>query len=236
MISGSARPFVGWVSAYASLALCATAHAQSPEQLLATCAPLVHPITMSKLVTVESRWHPFVIADAGPRGLPWKGVREKMVRSYSPASAEKAAQLASRLIAENHIVAIGLSQVSSQNLHRFGLTVEQVLDPCTNLHTGSIILTEFYLSARKTYPDPNQTVLAAISAYNTGNFISGFTNGYVGLVVNAPGLNVPALPAAYDSRLPANGYAPSSAGAPTYQRRRPQLLSQKLAVLNGAPE
>ncbi|WP_236077292.1 MULTISPECIES: lytic transglycosylase domain-containing protein [Burkholderiaceae] len=190
---------------------------------------------MSKLVQVESKWHPYALADAGPRGLPWKGVREKMVRSYFPASAAEAEQIAERLIAANHIVAIGLSQVSSLNLKRFGLSVRQVLEPCTNLRTGSTILTEFYLRASKDYTNPDQTVLAAISAYNTGNFTSGFANGYVRSVVNAGGMKVPALPASYDAQLPVNSYG---AGSPAIYapRPRPQLLSQKLAVLNVTPE
>nr|WP_241025673.1 lytic transglycosylase domain-containing protein [Burkholderia sp. Tr-20390] len=213
------------------------ASAQSIESLLPVCAPLVHPLTMSKIVKVESKWRQFALADAGPKGLPWKGVREKMVRSYFPTTADDAEQIATRLIASNHIVAIGLSQVSSENLKRFGLTVRQVLDPCTNLRTGSTILTEFYLRARKTIADPNRAILAAISAYNTGNFTSGFSNGYVKSVVDAKGVNEPTVPAMYDAELPGNAYADGNAAAPAYAPRpRPQLLSQKLAVLHVTDE
>ncbi|KVV07305.1 hypothetical protein WK77_16060 [Burkholderia ubonensis] len=205
--------------------------------MLPVCAPLVHPITMSKIVKVESKWRQYALADAGPKGLPWKGVREKMVRSYFPATADEAEQIATRLIAANHIVAIGLSQVSSENLRRFGLSVRQVLDPCTNLRTGSTILTEFYLKARKTIPDSNRAILAAISAYNTGNFTSGFSNGYVKSVVDAKGLSAPAVPAMYDAEIPGNAYAAMNSAAPEYASRpRPQLLSQKLAVLHVTDE
>ncbi|CAJ6714628.1 lytic transglycosylase, catalytic [Burkholderia pseudomallei] len=205
--------------------------------MLPVCAPLVHPITMGKIVKVESRGRQYALADAGPKGLPWKGVREKMVRSYFPASADEAEQIATRLIAANHIVAIGLSQVSSENLRRFGLNVRQVLDPCTNLRTGSTILTEFYLKARKTIADPNRAILAAISAYNTGNFTSGFSNGYVKSVVDAKSLTEPTVPAMVDIDIAGNDYASLNPAASAYAvRPRPQLLSQKLAVLHVTDE
>ncbi|MEX3555978.1 MAG: lytic transglycosylase domain-containing protein [Burkholderia gladioli] len=192
---------------------------------------------MGKIVKVESRGRQYALADAGPKGLPWKGVREKMVRSYFPTNADEAEQIATRLIAANHIVAIGLSQVSSENLRRFGLNVRQVLDPCTNLRTGSTILTEFYLKARKTIADPDRAILAAISAYNTGNFTSGFSNGYVKSVVDAKALNEPTVPAMVGAEIPGNDYASASPTAPTYAARpRPQLLSQKLAVLHVTDE
>ncbi|WP_199030757.1 lytic transglycosylase domain-containing protein [Ralstonia sp. ASV6] len=210
-----------------------TVRAQSAEALLPVCAPLVHPLTMSKLVSVESGGKLYALADAGPKGLPWKGVREKMVRSYFPASIDEAEAIVKRLIAANHIVAIGLSQVSSQNLSRLGLSVRQVLDPCTNLNAGSKILTEFYLNARKREPNDQQAILAAISAYNTGNFINGFTNGYVSKVVHARGLSVPALSPSNAAMLSASpAYAQSYAPQPIeVDPSPPRLLSSKIHVL-----
>ncbi|MBR8428920.1 lytic transglycosylase domain-containing protein [Burkholderia cenocepacia] len=231
------RSIVGVTVAAISLGASVQASGQSLESMLPVCAPLVHPLTMGKIVKVESRGRQYALADAGPKGLPWKGVREKMVRSYFPATADEAEQIATRLIAANHIVAIGLSQVSSENLKRFGLNVRQVLDPCTNLRTGSTILTEFYLKARRTIADPNRAILAAISAYNTGNFTSGFSNGYVKSVVDAKSPSEPTIPAMVDTEIAGNDYASSNPTTPAYAMRpRPQLLSQKLAVLHVTDE
>lgn len=127
-----------YAGACAFFSACASsaAIAEPLGDLIATCAPLVHPITMGKIVRTESEGNLYAIADAGPKGLPWKGVREKMVRSFFPSTIDEAEDIATRLIRKRHIVAIGISQVSSENLARFGLSVRQVLDPCTNLKTG----------------------------------------------------------------------------------------------------
>jgi type IV secretion system protein VirB1 len=63
--------------------------------------------------------------------------------------ATEAADIAKDLIEKGYIVAIGLAQLSSRNLKRLGLTVEQALDPCINLRSGGQILTEFYERALK---------------------------------------------------------------------------------------
>jgi len=221
------------IAATAALALLGSrAHAQSIDALLPVCAPLVHPVTMGKIISVESNGRPYALADAGPKGLPWKGVREKMVRSYFPPTIDEAEAIAKRLIAANHIVALGLSQVSSQNLARLGLTVRQVLDPCTNLRAGSQILAEFYLNARKKEPDDQKAILAAVSAYNSGSFVNGFTNGYVSKVVAAKSFSVPSLHPAYASQLAGLNYStPTEASNTMAYSPPPRMLSQKISVL-----
>jgi type IV secretion system protein VirB1 len=166
--------------------------AQSLESLMQNCASNVHPSTMSAIIGAESNGNANVLADAGIKGLPW-AERKKTVRSLTPANATEAEQIATNLIREGHIVAIGLTQVSSQNLAKFGLTVRQALDPCINLKTGAKILAKFYENALPRYRDSNDALLAAISAYNTGNFQDGLTNGYVDSVLRASHLPVPAL-------------------------------------------
>lgn len=209
--------------------------AQSVESMLPVCAPTVHPITMGKVVKVESGGRPYAIADAGPKGLPWS-VREKMVRSFFPPTMDEAESIVTKLIAANHIVAIGLAQVSSQNLKRLGLSVRQVLDPCTNLNAGSKILTEFYLNARKREPDDQKAILAAISAYNTGNYVNGFTNGYVQKVVQAKGLSVPALRDTYALQTSPVYGDTTRADTAAQPYTPPQLLSRKLTVLRVSRE
>lgn len=229
--------------ALTAASLCATlaaetAHAGDLDALVASCAPLVHPITMSKLIRVESAGRYFAVSDDGPAGLPWSQ-RKKLIRSYNPKSYEEAVVVARRLRDTGHLFGLGLAQVSSRNLARFGLTLEQALDPCTNLRTGSEILTEFYLDASKKNPNPNLAVLQAISAYNTGNFVDGFNNGYVRKVVSANQVAVPALSNQYDSRLPTGRDSDPIAGSSTYPIRYvrpPELLSHKIIMLRATTE
>ncbi|MDM8356535.1 lytic transglycosylase domain-containing protein [Pandoraea communis] len=194
--------------------------------LIATCAPLVHPITMGKIVRTESEGNLYAIADAGPKGLPWKGVREKMVRSFFPSTIDEAEDIATRLIRKRHIVAIGISQVSSENLARFGLSVRQVLDPCTNLKTGSTILAEFYLRAVRAGDRQDAAILSAVSAYNSGSFTAGFSNGYVRKVLAAQPFLVPGTAVTIPSAR-----APLNAPAPAQNAQPQQLLTQKFYKL-----
>lgn len=159
--------------------------------LLAQCAPDVHWSTMSAIVKVESSGKAYALADAGPLDVPYSQ-RKNMVRSYFPGSLDQAAQLARNLIADGHTVSLGLAQVNDRNLARYGLTIEQVLDPCTNLATGAKILTSFYKKASKQFGEGQHALNAAISAYNSGSFERGVSNGYVGQVYAAAGI-VPAL-------------------------------------------
>ena len=95
-----------------------------PPALLA-CAPNVAPITLQAVVRVESGGNPLALNVNGIRVQP------------PPArDAREAARVAESYIARGYSVDIGLMQVNSRNLAALGTTVEQVLDPCTNLHAG----------------------------------------------------------------------------------------------------
>ena len=99
--------------------------------------------------------------------------------------------MAERYIARGYSVDIGLMQVNSRNLAALGITVEQVLDPCTNIHAAATILTADYAAAARTRGDGQAALQAALSAYNTGDFYRGFANGYVARYYGPGG--VPAL-------------------------------------------
>jgi type IV secretion system protein VirB1 len=146
---------------------------------------------MQAIIKTESAGHPYDLADAGPANLPWSQ-RKNMVRSLHPTSGQEAARMVADLVAKGHIVAIGLTQINVQNLPSLGLTVDQVLDPCTNIAAGAKILTSFYSSALKKLgtTDKQAALQAAISAYWSGDFERGFSGGYVQQVINNAGLAV----------------------------------------------
>ena len=70
-------------------------------------------------------------------------------------------------------------QVNSRNLVALGTTVDRVLDPCTNVRDGAAILTADYAAAVRRRGEGQLALQAALSAYNTGSFYPGYTNGYL---------------------------------------------------------
>ncbi|WP_425596170.1 lytic transglycosylase domain-containing protein [Roseobacter litoralis] len=150
------------------------------------CAPSVAPKIMEKLVRAESGFNQFAI-----------GVNGATHRSYNPASKEEAARIARDLIDQGHSIDMGLGQISSENLDWLELTVESVFDSCTNLKASERVLRDGYDRARKQGSDPQTALHQALSAYNTGTFTRGFSNGYVERVM---GGNVEMPPADHQPR------------------------------------
>src|SRR5205085_9492102 len=67
----------------------------------------------------------------------------------------------------------GLGQVNRYNLARYGLsTYALAFDPCANLRAGSRILAECYGRSGSDWGK-------AFSCYYSGNFTTGFRDGYV---------------------------------------------------------
>lgn len=141
--------------------------------IAAECAPWVAPQTLAAIVRTESQFRPLAIGVNG-------GAR--LLRQ--PQSKEEAVVTAKWLIANNYNIDMGLGQVNSSNLKKTGLTVEEAFDPCRNLSAAGMILTWNYQSASKRIPNQQAALHAAISAYNTGSFTRGFSNGYVQKVLN----------------------------------------------------
>lgn len=162
------------------------------------CAPNVGVVTMSAIVRTESGGNPYILADAGPKHLPWS-VRKDMVRTLRPATAQEAAALVQQLLDQGHIVAIGLTQINAKNLPALGMSVADALDPCQNLRGGSRILADFYQAALRKFgtSQPQAALQAALSSYWSGNFADGFGGGYVQKVLDNAGrpvaINVPSV-------------------------------------------
>lgn len=154
--------------------------------LIERCAPTVHPETMSAVISAESRGHQFAIADAGPVKMPWSE-RKYLVQSHYMGSLDEAEAKATALIANGRTVSLGLAQINDRNLSRLGLSVRDAFEPCANLSAGGKILTEFYLRAAKEFGPGEKALRAAISAYNSGDWIRGEKEGYVDLVYQQAG-------------------------------------------------
>ncbi|MBP9800802.1 MAG: lytic transglycosylase domain-containing protein [Sterolibacterium sp.] len=146
------------------------------ELLVAQCAPLVAPVTMLAIVRVESGGNPLAMNVNGKQRL-----------ARQPASLVEALAWSDWLMARGYSVDLGLAQVNSRHLKRFGLPASMLFDPCTNIAVGARILMENYAQASHKYADSQDALRAAISAYNTGNHTAGLSNGYVRKVATAAG-------------------------------------------------
>lgn len=155
--------------------------------LIAQCAPTVHPETMAAVISAESRGHQFAIADAGPVHLPWSQ-RKSMVRSHFLGSADAAVAKATELISKGHTVSLGLAQINDRNLKRLNLSIRDVFNPCTNIAAGGQILTQFYEKASRQFGPGPRSLRAALSAYNSGNWVRGEKDGYVDIVYRQAGV------------------------------------------------
>ncbi|WP_181885425.1 lytic transglycosylase domain-containing protein [Trinickia dinghuensis] len=141
--------------------------------LVMACAPFVSANTMLAVIHQESRGNPWAINVNGSQ-------RYRKASSYEEAVAES-----KRLIASGANIDMGLMQINSKTMSSLGLTVERVFDPCTNVYAGGTVLTRNYVQAARTLPSDQAALLAALSAYNTGNYSRGLKNGYVSGVVKA---------------------------------------------------
>lgn len=141
------------------------------------CAPGVSQQTMAAIVKTESGFRPLAIGINGGA---------KLVRQ--PGNKSEAVVTANWLIASGYNIDMGLGQVNSANLSRFGLSVENAFDPCLNLSASAAILTASYKLARSKGHAEQPALYAALSAYNTGSLSRGISNGYVQKVVNNAGM------------------------------------------------
>lgn len=164
-----------------------------PADVLA-CASDVHPQTVTKVIEVESAYNPWAInVNNGPR--------------VKPKSKEDAIAIAKRWIAKGYSVDVGLTQINSKNFIRWGYSVEQVIEPCTNLRLSAVVLNEGYNRAKLVHGEGQEALKAALSAYNTGNLTKGFRNGYVAKYYKPS--RIKATPVSYTPTTTYNNAIPS---------------------------
>jgi type IV secretion system protein VirB1 len=167
----------------------------------------VAPSTMEKIILGES--------GANPNALHvnhWSGPQPH------PATAQEAIDTARKFIAAGYDIDLGESQINVRNLGSLHFSLEDAFDPCKNIAGGGAILTAFYSSAATRYGEGQRALLAAISAYNSGNFFSGFSSGYVSRIVGIPDIQLPAVQRAAATVAPPRRISPYSADTVVYTR------------------
>ena len=139
--------------------------------LAVACAPLVHPGTAQAIVAVESGFNPRAVGVVG-------GVLQRQ-----PGTDAEAIATARRLQATGWNFSIGLAQINVHNLEPLGLTLEAAFDPCQNLRAMQTLLGDCFVRAGNRSPQGD--LRRALSCYYSGNYVTGFRDGYVARVVAA---------------------------------------------------
>lgn len=129
---------------------------------MTSCPNLAVPAeVMEHVVQVESGANPYAIGVVGG----------ELVRQ--PRSLDEAVATARMLDEQGYDFSLGLAQVNRRNLARYGLTsYRQAFDTCANLTTGARILAECYIRSGEDWGK-------ALSCYYSGNFVTGYRDGYV---------------------------------------------------------
>ena len=141
--------------------------------LAAACAPLVDSSTAQALVGVESAFNPHAIGVV-------QGVLERQPRSRAEALAT-----AKGLEANGWNYSAGLAQINARNFARLGLSAEIAFEPCASLRAMQAILLECFERARKDGAAPQRALRQSFSCYYSGNFVTGFRDGYVAKVLRS---------------------------------------------------
>ena len=140
--------------------------------LMDRCAPEVGRTTIAAIIQAESKGNPLAIGLNGDNRL-----------ARQPRDLAEAVRWARWFVARGYSVDIGLMQVNAKNMARLGVSIERAFDPCVNIRAGSLVLREFYQTARNAHGSTEMALHAALSAYNTGSLTKGFSNGYVKKVI-----------------------------------------------------
>jgi type IV secretion system protein VirB1 len=192
---------------------------------IAACQHMAVPAeVMQHVVNVESAYNPFAIGVVGGH----------LVRQ--PKNLGEAEATVRMLESKGYNFSVGLAQVNRANLSKYGITsYDQAFDICPNLTAGARILSECYASSGDDWGK-------SFSCYYSGNFITGYRDGYVQKIIDS--INTTAGIAAGDGVVTAvpiqmiNGPSPSSLHRSTAGSEAalmaPDSASHRLAIRSTA--
>jgi len=141
-----------------------------PGLEMMACQNLAVPAeVMQHVVNVESSRNPYAIGVVGGQ----------LVRQ--PQNLPEAVATVRMLESKGYNYSLGVAQVNRANLGKFGLdTFEKAFEYCPNLSAGSRILAQCYASASGDWGK-------AFSCYYSGNFTTGYEDGYVQKIFQSMG-------------------------------------------------
>ena len=140
---------------------------QDLNDIAKLCSSNVHPQTIMEIAKTESNLNQFAVNVNG------------IDKSFKITKLGDALEVIELAKSKDKTFDVGLMQINSRNLDRFGIKPIDAFEPCLNIRIGGIIISEFYKTALRQTNDPQVALQQALSAYNTGSLINGFSNGYV---------------------------------------------------------
>ncbi|WP_082190309.1 lytic transglycosylase domain-containing protein [Frateuria defendens] len=182
-----------------------------PGMEMMACPNLAVPAeVMQHVVAVESGRNPFAIGVVGGQ----------LVRQ--PQNLGEAVATVRMLEARGYNFSLGIAQVNRANLGKYGLdTYEKAFEVCPNLAAGARILADCYASSGGDWGK-------SFSCYYSGNFVTGYQDGYVqkvydsisrganaGAAMAIPLQRVSSTPAS--PRAAARGAVPAAADSAAYR-------------------
>ncbi|MCL1960986.1 MAG: lytic transglycosylase domain-containing protein, partial [Desulfovibrionaceae bacterium] len=182
-------------------------------EMMVGCPNLAIPAeVMRHVVSVESGANPFAIGVVGGR----------LVRQ--PQNLDEAVATANMLEAQGYNYSLGLAQINRVNFSKYGFdTPAKAFDICANLSAGANILANCYRDAGGDWGK-------AFSCYYSGNFVTGFLQGYVRKIYNS--ILSAAQTEAGPSRTEAIPivFGSNAAAAPAGNSNPPALLRKQAAA------
>lgn len=146
------------------------------------CANTVPADTLAAIARTESALYPFALSINYPQTAARNAGfnNSTMLLARQPATLAEALGWATWFELHGYTVSVGLMQVNTQTAKLYRISLRQLFDPCVNVRTGAAIITTYYHQSHRNVASTSEALLNAISAYNTGNINSGYSNGYVG--------------------------------------------------------
>lgn len=116
------------------------------------CAPTIHPDTTIDIGHTESGFEPLAIGVVNGKSIYPKNIND---------AKEHIRQLKSK--GKNY--SIGIMQINKSNFSKYGVTIDDMFNPCKNLSVFEKIITDCYIRGG--------TLKRALSCYYSGNFDTG---------------------------------------------------------------
>jgi type IV secretion system protein VirB1 len=156
------------------------------NQLAARCAPSAAVDTIQAVALTESALHPYALSLNYPATVAaFNGLRNQEVYlTRQPATLSEAIHWTRWFHSRGYTVSIGLMQINSENAAKYGVTVRQLFDPCTNVAIGARLLGEIYSTTPHSGKTDLKALMSTFSAYNSGSFTTGLQNGYASTVLS----------------------------------------------------
>lgn len=160
---------IGFLTSVDSIASVDTT--ESVQRLIQDCGNKQHEAILNKIIAHESAYKQYAIhINTNKYGFSLKRQPKDLYEAMSVVGF-----LDRKLVSYD----VGIGQINSENLNKFGLIGDQrqkAFDICSNIKMADQIYSDCL--------NKGGSVTNALSCYNTGNFHSGFSNGYVAQVLN----------------------------------------------------